>query len=66
MTTAHITELDFEVDRVEQWRLASLESAGYDIEPTAVLAASPEVDLHDAVMLLEQGCPVDLALRILL
>ena len=22
MTTAHIAELDFEVDRVEQWRLA--------------------------------------------
>jgi hypothetical protein len=66
MTTAHITELDFEVDRVEQWRLASLERAGYDLESAAVLAASPEVDLHDAVMLLEQGCPVDLALRILL
>jgi hypothetical protein len=46
MTAAHITELDFEVDRVEQWR--------------------PEVDLHRAVTLLEQGCPVDLALRILL
>jgi hypothetical protein len=66
MTTAHITELDFEVDRVEQWRLASLERAGYDLESAAVLAASPEVDLHHAVMLLEQGCPVDLALRILL
>jgi hypothetical protein len=66
MTTAHIAELDFEVDRVEQWRLASLERAGYDMESAAVLAASPEVDLHAAVTLLEQGCPVDLALRILL
>ena len=66
MTTGHIAELDLEVDRVEQWRLASLERAGYDLESAAVLAASPEVDLHDAVMLLEQGCPVDLALRILL
>jgi hypothetical protein len=66
MTTAHIAELDFEVDRVEQWRLASLERAGYDMESAAVLAASHEVDLHAAVTLLEQGCPVDLALRILL
>ena len=66
MTTTHIAELDFEVDRVEQWRLAPLERAGYDLESAAVLAASPEVDLHSAVTLLEQGCPVPLALRILL
>ena len=66
MTTAHIAELDFEVDRVERWRLASLERAGYDLELAAVLAASPEVDLHSAVTLLERGCTVDLALRILL
>jgi hypothetical protein len=66
MTTAHIAELDFEVDRVERWRLASLERAGYDLESAAVLAASTEVDLHSAVTLLERGCTVDLALRILL
>ena len=66
MTTTHITELGFEVDRVEQWRLASLERAGYDLESAAVLAASPEVDLHAAVTLLERGCPMDLALQILL
>ena len=66
MTTAHITELDFEVDRVEQWRLASLERAGYDLESAAVLAASHEVDLHLAMRLVENGCPVDLALQILL
>jgi len=51
---------------VEQWRLASLERAGYDLESAAVLAASHEVDLHRAMTLLEQGCSVDLALRILL
>lgn len=66
MTTAQITELDYEVDRVEQWRLTSLERAGYDLESAAVLAASPEVDLHRAVGLLERGCSVGLALRILL
>jgi hypothetical protein len=31
-----------------------------------VLAASPEVDLHLAVSLVEHGCTVDLALQILL
>jgi hypothetical protein len=31
-----------------------------------VLAASPEVDLHFAVSLVERGCSVDLALQILL
>jgi hypothetical protein len=66
MTTAHITELDWEVDRVEQWRLASLERAGYDLESAAVLAASHEVDLHRAVELLARGCPVSVALQILL
>ena len=66
MSTINITELDFEVDRVEQWRLDSLERAGYDAESAAVLAASHEVDLHSAVSLLEHGCPVDLALQILL
>jgi hypothetical protein len=66
MSTINLTESSPEIDRVELWRLASLERAGYDAESAAVLAASPEVDLHRAVSLLEQGCPVHLALQILL
>ena len=66
MSTINVTELDLEVDRVEQWRLDSLERAGYDAESAAVLAASHEVDLHHAVSLLEHGCTVELALQILL
>ncbi len=66
MTAANVTEFDFELDQVEQWRLASLERAGYDLESASLLAASTEVDLHRAVTLLEQGCSVALALRILL
>ena len=66
MSTANVTETVLEVELVEQWRLDTLERAGYDAESAAVLAASPEVDLHAAVTLLEHGCPVDLALRILL
>ena len=54
-----------EVDRIEQWRHDELERAGYDPESALVLAASHDVDLHDAVSLLERGCTVELALQIL-
>jgi hypothetical protein len=66
MSIIDATDTNFEVERVELWRLDSLERAGYDAESAAVLAASPEVDLHLAVSLLERGCSVDLALQILL
>ena len=66
MSIVDVTEPNLEVERVELWRLGALERAGYDAESAAVLAASPEVDLHRAVALLEHGCPVDLALQILL
>ena len=66
MSTANVTESVLEVELVEQWRLDTLERAGYDAESAAVLAASPEVDLHRAVSLLKGGCPVELALQILL
>jgi hypothetical protein len=55
-----------EMDRIEQWRHEELERAGYDSESALVLAASHDVDLHDAVALLRRGCTVDLALQILL
>ena len=66
MSAANVTEPFLEVELVEQWRLDSLERAGYDAESAAVLAASPEVDLHFAVSLLQRGCTVSLALQILL
>ena len=55
-----------EIDRIERWRHDELERAGYDGESALVLAASHDVDLHDAVDLLKRGCTVDLALQILL
>ena len=55
-----------EIDRIEQWRHEALERAGYDPESAFVLAASHDVDLHEAVDLLRRGCSVDLALQILL
>ena len=55
-----------EVERIERWRHEELERAGYDPESALVLAASHDVDLHEAVELLRRGCSVDLALQILL
>ena len=66
MSHADLIEPNVEPDRVEQWRALSLERAGYDPESAAVLAASPEVDLHRAVALVEHGCTVELAVQILL
>jgi hypothetical protein len=67
MSAANLqTSPELELDLVEQWRSESLERVGYDAESAAVLAASHEIDLHLAMRLLERGCPVDLALQILL
>jgi hypothetical protein len=67
MSAAELETLyDTELDRIEQWRHQELERAGYDSESAFVLAASHDVDLHDAVRLLKRGCTVDLALQILL
>ncbi|GIU95467.1 MAG: hypothetical protein KatS3mg012_1924 [Gaiellaceae bacterium] len=67
MSAAEVeTRFASELDRVEQWRHEALERAGYDPEAAVVLAASHDVDLHQAVELLERGCSVELALQILL
>ena len=67
MSAANLTTApELEIEAVELWRLLSLSRAGYDPESAAVLAASHDVDLHRAMSLLEHGCPVELALQILL
>ena len=55
-----------ELDRVERWRAEELERAGYERLTAVELAASPEVDLHCAIELLQRGCPSELAVQILL
>ncbi len=67
MSAAELQERpDVEIELVERWRVQSLLRAGYDMESAVVLAASHEIDLHRAMRLVESGCPVDLALQILL
>lgn len=50
---------------VLNWRFAELERAGYPVELATLLAENSEVDLHFATDLLERGCSVERALRIL-
>jgi hypothetical protein len=58
--------LDSELDRVEEWRAEELERAGYPVLDAATLAARHDVDLHLATDLIRQGCPIPVALDILL
>lgn len=55
-----------EDERVIRWRLDQLARAGYGWACAMVIAANREVDLHQAVKLVRQGCPVETAVRILL
>jgi hypothetical protein len=64
--TAAETEARDETQQVESWRAEQLEMAGYGAQHAAELAIRHDVDLHVAVELVGRGCPVDLAVRILL
>jgi hypothetical protein len=55
-----------ESERIERWRAEELERAGYGAEEAVELASRNYVDLHLAVELLQRGCPIETALRILL
>ena len=66
-TTADLDiEFDAEAERVVLWREEELERVGYERDAARDLAERNYVDLHLAMDLLRQGCPVDTALRILL
>jgi hypothetical protein len=51
---------------VIRWRRRELQRAGYDGKQASQLAPRFDVDLHQAVELLQQGCAPTLAMRILL
>jgi hypothetical protein len=58
--------IESEIERVERWRVVELMRAGCDPLAAGQIALRPDIDLHQAIGLLAHGCPVDLALRILL
>ncbi len=65
MTTAEVPHRT-ELEQIEAWRRERLEAAGYPPPAATELALRHDVDLHRAVALLERGCSVEVALRILL
>ena len=62
-TDLHLEESESE--RVVRWRAERLQFAGYDAEVAHELAARADVDLHQAISLLERGCSPETAARIL-
>jgi hypothetical protein len=58
-----LPELEEEV--VFRWRFDQLERAGYAADAAFEMAGRSDIDLHGALDLVQRGCPVDLAFRIL-
>jgi hypothetical protein len=46
------------------WRAECLTAAGCEPELAREVAADERVDLHELLELIEQGCPAELAVRI--
>jgi hypothetical protein len=72
MPAPKVNELTTSVEQVQllglevlNWRYEQLEDAGWPTDLAIMLAERGEVDLHEATGLLEQGCPLQLALLIL-
>lgn len=67
MPAAHEIEevVETELERVERWRTSELMRVGFPGDDAVALAARMDVDLHQAIELVQRGCPPDLAIRIL-
>ena len=57
--------IETELERVERWRTAELMRVGFAGDDAVALASRLEVDLHEAIELVQRGCPPELAVRIL-
>jgi hypothetical protein len=57
--------VETELERVERWRTAELMRVGYAGDDALALATRLDVDLHEAIALVQHGCPPELAVRIL-
>jgi len=57
--------VETELERVERWRAAELVRVGLAGDDAVALAARLDVDLHEAIALVQRGCPPELVVRIL-
>jgi hypothetical protein len=62
----HPRKIQAEALRVFDWRFAELRRAGYSLDQAWRLASAPDVDVRQAERLLGEGCPPEMAQRILL
>ncbi len=65
MNTAEHEIIETELERVERWRTAELMRVGFAGDDAVALAARTDVDLHQAIELVQRGCSPELAFRIL-
>ena len=65
MTNAAYDIVETETERVERWRTSELMRVGFPGDDAVALAARMDVDLHEAIELVQRGCPPELAIRIL-
>jgi hypothetical protein len=61
-TVSSLKPADVEVNR---WRREQLVLSGFSLPLAAHVAGDPGYDLHRLIQLVEQGCPPELAVRIL-
>ena len=60
---SHVVEPETRL--VVGWRFEELRDAGYDERDAMELALRTEIDLHLALELVRNGCPLETAVRIL-
>jgi coenzyme F420-reducing hydrogenase gamma subunit len=60
-----VEQHDESTEEIVDWRFEQLLRVGYESRQAQVLSQRVEVDLHQAVDLVLNGCPPDLALKIL-
>jgi len=65
MANAAYDIVETETERVERWRTSELMRVGFAGDDAVALAARFDVDLHEAIELVERGCSPELAVRIL-
>jgi hypothetical protein len=65
MAATELNPIQTESEKVERWRAEALEKVGYDAASARMLALRHDVDLHQAIELVQNGCPPGTAVRIL-
>jgi len=61
----HAISREQDLDSIVGWRARRLVRAGLDRAAAERIAANPDYDLHAVFELVDRGCPVELAVRIL-